>query len=93
MMKRLAREVAPRGIRVNGIAPGAIQTEINRPAWQTPEALRRLLALIPHRRTGRPEDVAEAAVWLASDKSDYVTGTTLFVDGGVSLYPGFLDNG
>jgi len=93
MMKSLAQEVAARGIRVNGIAPGAIQTEINRAAWETPEALRRLLDLIPYGRIGRPEDVARAAVWLASDQSDYVTGTTLFVDGGMALYPGFRDNG
>ena len=93
LMKSLAQEVASRGIRVNGIAPGAIQTEINRAAWETPEALQRLLALIPYGRIGRPADVASAAVWLASDASDYVTGTTLFVDGGMALYPGFRDNG
>jgi glucose 1-dehydrogenase len=93
MMKSLAQEVAARGIRVNGIAPGAIRTEINRAAWETPEALRRLLALIPYGRVGRPGDVARAAVWLASDDSDYVTGTTLFVDGGMALYPGFRDGG
>ncbi|MFC7478167.1 glucose 1-dehydrogenase [Dankookia sp. GCM10030260] len=93
MMKSLAQEVASRGIRVNGIAPGAIQTDINRAAWETPEALQRLLALIPYGRIGLPEDVARAAVWLASDASDYVTGTTLFVDGGMTLYPGFRENG
>jgi glucose 1-dehydrogenase len=93
MMKSLAQEVASRGIRVNGIAPGAIQTDINRVAWETPEALQRLLALIPYGRIGQPEDVARAAVWLASDASDYVTGTTLFVDGGMTLYPGFRENG
>ncbi|MCB4825018.1 glucose 1-dehydrogenase [Roseicella aerolata] len=93
MMKSLAQEVAERGIRVNGIAPGAIQTEINRTAWESPEALNRLLALIPYGRMGQPEDVARAAVWLASDASDYVTGTTLFVDGGMTLYPGFRGNG
>jgi glucose 1-dehydrogenase len=93
MMKSLAQEVAARGIRVNGIAPGAIQTEINRSAWETPEALQRLLLLIPYGRIGQPEDVARAAVWLASDASDYVTGTTLFVDGGMTLYPGFRENG
>jgi glucose 1-dehydrogenase len=93
MMKSLAQEVASRGIRVNGIAPGAIQTDINRTAWETPEALQRLLALIPYGRIGQPEDVARAAVWLASDASDYVTGTTLFVDGGMTLYPGFRENG
>ena len=93
MMKSLAQEVAPRGIRVNGIAPGAIQTEINRPARETPEAPRRLLTPIPYGRIGRPEDVAEAAVWLASDEFDHVTGMALFVDGGVTLYPGLLENG
>jgi glucose 1-dehydrogenase len=93
MMKSLAQEVAARGIRVNGIAPGAIRTEINRAAWETPAALQRLLPLIPYGRIGQPEDVAKAAVWLASDASDYVTGTTLFVDGGMALYPGFRENG
>ena len=91
MMKSLAQEVAPHRIRVNGIAPGAIRTPINRAAWETQEALRKLLTLIPYGRIGEPEDVARAAVWLASDESDYVTGTTLFVDGGMTLYPGFAD--
>jgi glucose 1-dehydrogenase len=93
MMKSLAQEVAPRRIRVNSISPGAIRTPINRPAWETEEALRSLLTLIPYGRIGEPEDVAKAAVWLASDESDYVTGTSLFVDGGMTLYPGFEDNG
>ena len=93
MMQSLAQEVAPRRIRVNAIAPGAIRTAINRPAWSTPEALANLLKLIPYGRVGEPEDVAKAAVWLASDESDYVTGTTLFVDGGMSLFPAFADNG
>ena len=93
LMKTLAQELAPRRIRVNSIAPGAIRTPINRPAWETPEALERLLRLIPSKRIGEPEDIAEAAVWLASDASDYVNGTTLFVDGGMTLYPGFEDNG
>jgi glucose 1-dehydrogenase len=93
MMKSLAQEVAPRRIRVNSISPGAIRTPINRPAWETEEALQRLLRLIPYKRIGEPEDVAKAAVWLASDDSDYVTGTSLFVDGGMCLYPGFEDNG
>ena len=93
MMKSLAQEVAPERIRVNAIAPGAIRTPINRAAWETPDALERLLALIPYGRIGEPEDVGNAAVWLASDAADYVTGTTLFIDGGMTLYPGFEDNG
>lgn len=93
MMKSLAQEVAPRGIRVNSIAPGAIRTAINRPAWETREALTKLLELIPYGRIGEPDDVARVAVWLASDDADYVTGTTIFVDGGMCLYPGFSENG
>ena len=93
LMKTLAQELAPRRIRVNSVAPGAIRTPINRPAWETPEALERLLRLIPSKRIGEPEDIAEAAVWLAADASDYVNGATLFVDGGMTLYPGFEDNG
>jgi glucose 1-dehydrogenase len=93
LMKTLAQEVAPRRIRVNAIAPGAIRTPINRDAWATEAALRKLLTLVPYGRIGEPEDIAKAAVWLASDESDYVTGTTLFVDGGMTLYPGFADNG
>jgi len=93
MMKSLAQETARDGIRVNGIAPGAIRTPINRPAWETEEALQKLLQLIPYGRIGEPEDVAKAVLWLATDESDYVTGTTLFVDGGMTLYPGFEDNG
>ncbi len=73
MMKSLAQEVAPERIRVNGIAPGAIRTPINRCRWETEAALAKLLALIPYRRIGEPEDVANAAVWLASDQADYVT--------------------
>jgi glucose 1-dehydrogenase len=93
MMKSLAQEVGPEGIRVNAIAPGAIRTPINRAAWETDAALAKLMALMPYQRIGEPEDVANAAVWLASDLADYVTGTTLFVDGGMTLYPGFADNG
>ena len=78
---------------MNGIAPRATQTGINRAAWETPQVVQRLRALIPYDRIGQPEDVARAAVWLASDASDYVTGTALFVDGGMTLYPGFRENG
>src|SRR5262245_16970797 len=93
MMRSLAQEVARERIRVNAIAPGAIRTPINRQAWETPAALQRLLTLIPYGRIGEPEDVSRAAVWLSSDASDYVVGTTLYVDGGMTLYPGFSTNG
>jgi glucose 1-dehydrogenase len=93
MMKSMAQELAPKKIRVNSIGPGAIQTPINKAAWDTPEALNSLLTLIPYGRIGQPEDIGKAAVWLASDEADYVTGTTLFVDGGMLLYPGFSTNG
>ncbi len=92
-MRTIAQELAPYHIRVNAIAPGAIQTSINRKAWETPEALKNLLTLIPDGRIGQPEDIGRAAVWLASDDSDYVLGTTLFVDGGMTLYPGFATGG
>ena len=92
-MKSLAQEVAKHRIRVNSIGPGAIQTPINRSAWETKQALDALLKLIPYERIGQPDDIARAAVWLASDESDYVTGATLFVDGGMTLYPGFSEGG
>lgn len=93
MMKSLAQEVADKAIRVNGIAPGAIKTNINRQAWETADAEQKLLKLVPYGRVGEPDDVAEAALWLASDASDYVTGTTLFIDGGMSLFPGSRKGG
>ena len=93
MMKSMSQELAPKKIRINSIGPGAIQTPINKQAWETKEALDSLLTLIPYGRIGQPEDIGKAAVWLASDESDYVNGTTLFVDGGMTLYPGFVDNG
>ena len=93
LMKSMAQELAPKKIRVNSIAPGAIKTPINRAAWETPEAEAELLKLIPEGRVGIPGDIARAAVWLASDASDYVTGTTIFVDGGMTLYPGFATGG
>ena len=92
MMRTLAQEVAPRRIRINSIAPGAIRTAINEQATEG-DAARKLLALIPYRRIGDAEDVADAALFLASDMSDYVVGATLFVDGGMTLYPEFADNG
>lgn len=93
LMKSIAQELAPYRIRVNSIAPGAIQTPINTAAWQTPEAYRDLMTLVPYKRIGEPDDIAQAAVWLASDAADYVTGATLFVDGGMTLYPGFATGG
>jgi glucose 1-dehydrogenase len=93
MMRSIAQEVAPFRIRVNAIAPGAIRTPINTAAWETPEAYAELMRLIPYGRIGEPEDIAHAAVWLASDEADYLTGTTLYVDGGMTLYPGFETGG
>jgi glucose 1-dehydrogenase len=93
LMKSMAQELAPQKIRVNSIAPGAIKTSINRQAWDTPEALHSLLKLIPDGRIGEPDDIARAVVWLASDQSDYITGATIFVDGGMTLYPGFAAAG
>jgi glucose 1-dehydrogenase len=93
LMKTIAQELAPRGIRVNGLAPGATRTPINTAAWSTREAYDALMRLVPYKRIGEPDDIARAAVWLASDDSDYVNGVTLFVDGGMTLYPEFADGG
>ncbi len=93
MMKSIAQEVAPYRIRVNGIAPGAIRTPINTAAWSTPEAYAGLMKVVPYKRIGEPDDIGRVAVWLASDYADYITGATLFVDGGMTLYPGFTENG
>lgn len=93
MMKSVAQEVAPYRIRVNSIAPGAIRTPINMEAWDTPEHYQELLKLIPYKRIGEPHEIGRAAVWLASDDADYVHGITLFVDGGMTLYPGFETGG
>jgi len=93
LMKSIAQELAPHFIRVNSIAPGAIQTPINTAAWDTPAAYAALMTLVPYKRIGEPDDIAQVAVWLASDAADYVTGATLFVDGGMTLYPGFATGG
>jgi glucose 1-dehydrogenase len=93
LMQTLAQEFGPQKIRVNSIGPGAIKTPINHEAWETADAEKKLLELIPYGRVGVVDDIAKAAIWLASDDSDYVNGVTLFVDGGMTLYPGFADNG
>jgi len=93
LMESMAQELAPYFIRVNGIGPGAIRTPINTSAWNTEAAYSDLMTLIPYKRIGEPDDIAQAAVWLASDAADYITGTTLFVDGGMTLYPGFATGG
>ena len=92
-MQSVAQELAPHRIRVNSISPGAIQTPINRAAWETPDALKSLLTLIPYGRIGVPDDIGQAAVWLASDAADYVHGQSLFIDGGMTLYPEFAHGG
>ena len=93
LMKSLAQEVAEKRIRVNSIAPGAVRTPINAAAWSTTEAYAGLMRLVPYKRIGEPEEIGRAAVWLASDFSDYIVGTTLVIDGGMMLYPGFESGG
>ncbi|MEE3226859.1 MAG: SDR family oxidoreductase [Bacteroidota bacterium] len=93
LMESICQEYAPLKIRCNSIAPGAIKTDINKDAWETESALQELYKVIPYKRIGVPEDVGDTAAWLASDESDYINGTTLFVDGGMTCYPGFTTNG
>jgi glucose 1-dehydrogenase len=93
LMKSIAQEFGPQKIRVNSICPGAIKTDINREAWQTPEAEAKLLKLIPYDRVGETSDIAKVAVWLASDESDYIHGADIYVDGGMTLYPSFSEGG
>ena len=93
LMKSLAQELAPKKIRINSIGPGAIQTPINKEVWSDEKGMENLMKLIPYGRIGQPEDIGKVAVWLASDESDYITGTTIFADGGMLLYPGFTSNG
>jgi glucose 1-dehydrogenase len=92
-MKSISQELAPHKIRVNSVSPGAIKTPINKEVWSDPEKYKGLLQLIPYKRIGTPQDVAKAVAWLASDESDYVNGETLYIDGGMTLYPEFADNG
>ncbi|UON85178.1 glucose 1-dehydrogenase [Dyadobacter chenwenxiniae] len=92
-MKSISQELAPYKIRVNSVSPGAIKTSINKEVWSDPDKYKGLLELIPYKRIGTPQDVAKAVAWLASDDSDYVNGETLYIDGGMTLYPEFADNG
>ncbi|HEV7349538.1 SDR family oxidoreductase [Telluribacter sp.] len=93
LMKSIAQELAPYKVRVNAVSPGAIKTPINKEVWSDESKYKELLELIPYRRIGTPEDVAKAVAWMASDESDYVNGETLYIDGGMTLYPEFSDNG
>ena len=93
LMKSLAQELAPSFIRVNSIAPGAIRTPINKEAWSTPEAYEALMKLVPYKRIGEPEDIGRTTAWLVSDLADYIHGASIFVDGGMTLYPGFESGG
>lgn len=93
LMKSLAQEYGPKKIRVNSIGPGAIKTPINRPAWETPDAEEKLLTLVPYERVGDASDIGRASVWVCSDEADYMHGVTLFIDGGMTCYPGFATGG
>jgi glucose 1-dehydrogenase len=93
LMRSMAQELASSKIRVNGIAPGAIRTDINRDVWADPQKEKQLLELIPYGRIGDVGDVSSVVSWLCSDKADYITGATIYIDGGMSLYPGFIGGG
>ena len=93
LMQSLAQEYGKRKIRVNSIAPGAIRTPINEEVWSDRKGMKNLKKLIPYNRIGEPSDIGSVAAWLASDESDYITGTSIFVDGGMTCYPGFTENG
>lgn len=93
LMRSISQELAPQGIRINSVSPGAIRTPINKSVWSNEANMKDLMNLIPYRRIGTPDDVAKAVAWLASDDSDYVNGETLYIDGGMTLYPEFADNG
>lgn len=89
MTETLALEYAPKGIRVNNIGPGAINTPINAEKFADPVQKKDVESMIPMGYIGEPEEIAAVAVWLASKESSYVTGITLFADGGMTKYPSF----
>ncbi len=93
LTKTIALELVTQNIRVNSVAPGAIQTPINKEVWSDPEMMRDLLSKIPTRRTGQVEEIASVVAFLCSDEASYMTGATLYVDGGMTLYPAFLKGG
>ena len=93
LMQSLAQEYGGQKIRINGICPGAIKTPINQSAWDTPEAYNSLMTLIPYDRIGVPDDIGKLAVFLASDDSDYITGASMFIDGGMTVFKGFSTGG
>ncbi len=93
LMKTIAQETAPFRIRVNSICPGAIKTPINKSVWSSKDGMEKLMTLIPYRRIGDVDDIGRVAAWLASDQADYINGTSIFVDGGMTLYPGFATGG
>ena len=92
-MQSLAQEFGPKKIRINSICPGAIRTPINTAAWNTPDAYQSLMTLIPYNRIGEPADVGKLAVFLASDDADYITGASIFIDGGMTVFESFSDGG
>ena len=93
LVETLAQELGEDKVRVNSISPGAIATDINREAWENEANRKKLLKLIPYGRIGQPEDIGDLCLFLASDRSDYITGASIYIDGGMMLYPGFRDNG
>lgn len=91
MMESIAQELAPHQIRVNNVSPGAIKTSINEEEWNDEEGVKKMLSQIPYGRIGDPEDIAKTVRWLVTDEADYITGTTIYVDGGMTLYPSFAE--